>query len=320
MTRVTMLLAAALFVFLGWPPAAQADGHRPLVEAWWVQERLGDPNLVVLDVRNAIDGGGRDAYEAGHIPGAVYSDYINDGWRQPVNDVVGMLPSVEALEDLIGGLGIGNDDHVVVVHAGQSSTDFGSATRIYWTFRTLGHDRVSILDGGMAAWTRESFPLEPGVITRPAEVFTAQYTEQFLVTPAEVRQVVADQSQVLLDGRPSAQFRGEAKHGQARVAGTLPGAVNVPHARVVVADGSNTVPPEALQALLAEHGVPEDAPVITFCNTGHWASILWFALSEIAGREDVRMFDSSMVGWTRDPNNPVVTVEVGDIRAPVAAQ
>ena len=97
------------------------------------------------------DGGGVQAYAAGHIHGSVQSDYDKAGWRVTRNNVPFMVPTVPELEKLIGDLGIDGATHVVVVPAGVNVLDFGSAARTYWTLKYVGVKNVSILDGGIAA-------------------------------------------------------------------------------------------------------------------------------------------------------------------------
>ena len=106
-------------------------------------------------MRSAIDGGGAEAYQKGHIPGAIHSDYDKAGWRVTRGGVPFMLPTLPELEKLIGELGIDEDTHVVVVPAGVHFTDFGAAARTYWTLKVAGVAKVSILDGGYAAWVAE---------------------------------------------------------------------------------------------------------------------------------------------------------------------
>ena len=88
-----------------------------------------DPDLVVLDIRSAIDGGGAEAYAQGHIPGAVHSDYDKAGWRVTRNGVPFMLPTTAELEKLIGELGIDEDSHVVVVPAGVQRDSISARPR-----------------------------------------------------------------------------------------------------------------------------------------------------------------------------------------------
>lgn len=142
------LLAAVLAAPFA-SPALAAQPVKPLVDSAWLKANLKKTDLVVLSTRLRTS---RAVYERGHIPGAIFTHYGKDGWRARTKEgVVGMLPPVPVLEKLIGSLGIGNNSHVVLVPAGASSLDMGTATRIYWALKVLAHDKVSILDGGWKA-------------------------------------------------------------------------------------------------------------------------------------------------------------------------
>lgn len=88
--------------------------------------RLGDKNLVVIDIRTAADGA-QAAFEAGHVPGAIHSDYAADGWRAKIGNAPGMLPPLDHLAALAGRIGITPHDDVVIVPAGTAATDFAAA-------------------------------------------------------------------------------------------------------------------------------------------------------------------------------------------------
>jgi thiosulfate/3-mercaptopyruvate sulfurtransferase len=277
-----------------------------LVDANWLEGQLGQPGLVVLDIRNKIDGGSRQVFEAGHIPGSVYSDYLADGWRVARNDVPGMLPPVPDLERLIGGLGIGNDSHVVIVPAGVSALDYGSATRVYWTFKVLGHDAVSILNGGYKGWVSAG---ARDVQTGPSKVspvtFVADFRPQLLATGEDVEAAVAG-GKTLIDNRPPEQYSGKAKHPKAARAGTIPGAVNVPQDQFFDEKSGQFASFGKLSELWTKQDVAKDSDQIAFCNTGHWASLGWFAAHELLGNDKTRMYDGSMTEWTAKENRPVV--------------
>lgn len=300
------LFTATVALATGFAGAAAAD-ITPLVTPDWLAAELGDEDLVVLDIRNRIDGGSAETFAAGHIPGAVYSNYIDAGWRVEQDGITGMLPPVADLEALIGGLGIDNDDHVVIVHGGTNGgSDFGSATRIYWTFKVLGHDAVSILDGGYAAWAATDGPVATGTVAPEPATFTADFQDALLVDTEEVATAIGDGRTQLLDARPVAQYLGLEKAGPVARAGTLPGAVNVPNTDLVTPEAFSA-DSETVRQLLAEVGLSTDNPQIAFCNTGHWASVGWFALSEIGGFTDVALYDGSMTAWTLDDSRPVQT-------------
>src|SRR5215510_8139509 len=178
--RRLFAIIAVLAATASAPAPALAQGAAtehpgPLVSAAWLKDRLGDPDLVIVDIRSTLDGGGQEGYIKAHVPGAMHSDYDKAGWRVTRNNVPLMLPTVPELEKLIGETGIDEDSHVVVVPAGVHVLDFGSAARVYWTLKALGHKQVSILDGGYAAWTADpTNPVETGVHAPSPRIFTAE--------------------------------------------------------------------------------------------------------------------------------------------------
>ena len=295
---ITSLTSGSLF-------AAQ-----PLVDGDWIEGQLGKSNVVVLDIRNKIDKGSREVYEKGHIPGAIYSNYLEDGWRKKRDDVVAMLPETTDLEQLIGGLGIGNDDHVVLVTAGVSAVDYGSATRVYWTFKVMGHDDVSILDGGYALWTEQGRAVEAGSNRREPKTFTAHYRPELVADRDDVARVVkSGTGAVLIDNRPPVQYSGEKKSGKAARYGAIPGARNIPQSAFYDKSGGKFTSLAQLGDLWQEAGIAEGSEQITYCNTGHWASLGWFASSEILGNKKTRMYDGSMADWSQRMKLPMVNTK-----------
>ena len=127
MRRLLIQFATALALVIA-PVAAFAS---PLVSPAWLSENLDDAKLVIIDLRNKIDEGSYETFLEGHIPGAIHSDYLKDGWRVGRDGVVGLLPEADQFESLARRLGVSDDTHVVLVPAGVSSTDFGSAARAY---------------------------------------------------------------------------------------------------------------------------------------------------------------------------------------------
>lgn len=283
-------------------PAAAADAP-PLVGAQWLNGRLHDADLVVLDIRSAIDGGGAKAYEAAHIPGSVHSDYDKAGWRVTRDNVPFMLPTVPELEKLIGDAGIDEDSRVVVVPAGVNFTDFGSAARVYWTLKVVGVKNVSILDGGVAAWRRAGLPVESGVQKPSPKIFTATLDKSLLAQVGDVEKVEASGNATLIDARPASFFAGKEKAPAVAAYGHIPGALSLDSAEFYDAKTNRLKPKAELAALAAK--VPSAKPVVSYCNTGHWAATDWFVLHEVLGRHQVRLYDGSMVEWTADAHRPV---------------
>ena len=300
LTAIIITIAFSLFFTL------KSYAAEPLVSVDWLNSNLSNEKLIVLDIRNKIDGGSKDAFEANHIPTAVYSNYLEDGWRTTVDGIVGKLPPLKDLEILIGGLGINNDSHVIVVPGGVSSTDFGSAARVYWTFKVLGHNNVSILDGGYAAWIGQlPTQIETGTVNPTTAIFKADFQSKYLATTEDVVNALANNSSVLVDARPEEQFLGKSKSGKALAAGTIPGSFNLQQQTLVEDNTSFFKDAITVAQLVKEVGIESTEGEIAFCNTGHWATVAWFALSEVLGHDNVKNYDGSMVEWTADPARPL---------------
>ena len=122
--RSLFIQFASLLVLVAGPTVAFAS---PLVSPAWLFENMDDNDLVIIDLRNKIDKGSYETFLGGHILGAIHSDYLKDGWRVRRDGVVGLLPEAEQFQSLARRLGVSNNTHVVVLPAGVSSTDFGSA-------------------------------------------------------------------------------------------------------------------------------------------------------------------------------------------------
>jgi len=190
-------LMAVLALALALP--ASAENAAPLVSTGWLKQHLKDPDVLVLDIRSAIDSGGVEAYQQAHIPGAIHSDYDKAGWRVTRGGVPFMLPTLPELEKLIGELGIDEDTHVVVVPAGVHYTDFGAAARTYWTLKVTGVAKVSILDGGVAAWSRDGNATESGPSKPSPKIFTASLNKALLTEANEVQKIEQTGGATLID-------------------------------------------------------------------------------------------------------------------------
>ena len=291
-SRLAAWIAGALLLALSLArPALAAD---PLVSVDWVKANTGKAGVVFVDLRPATE------YLRGHIPGAVNTDYGKGGWREDRADKVPqMLPAkFDHLADVIGKLGIDNKTHVVLVPPGASSTDMGVGTRIYWTFKVLGHDEVSILNGGMVAYAKDKKnPIETGAKKVDARKFDVRLRKEMIVTMDEVKRSL-DGKVLLVDNRPEDNYVGINRHPLAKASGTLPGAKNLPNGWTTVNGGGQFRDKAQLEQLYKLAGVPTSGDQINFCNTGHWASVGWFVSSELMGNKKARLYDGSMTEWT----------------------
>ncbi|HRD75008.1 MAG TPA: rhodanese-like domain-containing protein, partial [Hyphomicrobiaceae bacterium] len=188
----------------------------------------------------------------------------------------------------------------------------GTATRIYWTFKVMGHDKVSILDGGFIGWAsaidaqtkKPVNPLATDDVKPVAKTFKPAFRAEMIVTAEEVKSAAAAGTP-MVDNRPYDFYVGLNKSPAAKRAGTIPGAVSLPEGWLTENGGGRFRTRDQLLKLYRAQSISPTAAHITFCNTGHWASLGWFVSSELLGNKSVRMYDGSMAEWTHDASRPV---------------
>lgn len=271
-----------------------------LVTTGWLAETLGANDLRVLDASWFLPDHGRDPaaeYVAGHIPGALFLDL--DSLADGANSLPSMLPDADAFAARLSALGVGDGDRIVV----YDDSPLHSAARAWWALRTMGARDVAILDGGLAKWRAEGRPLESGAAPAPvAAAFAA--TRGDVVDIAEMKRVIDGGGQVV-DARSPARFAGsEPEPRPGVVPGHMPGAINLPYARLFAADGT-WKRDDALRAAFTDAGVAVDSPVVTTCGSGVTAAVLVFGL-HLLGR-DARLYDGSWAEWGGDPTTAKVT-------------
>ncbi|GAB6052111.1 sulfurtransferase [Magnetospira thiophila] len=280
----------------------------PLVDVSWVVDHIGEPDLLFLDLRPA------PIFRKSHVPGAVPTDYGEDGWRVMIDGVAGLLPDIPDLEALLGRLGISNQTHVVLLPPGNTAWDMGMGTRLYWTLKVLGHDRISLLNGGMRAYfLTPDTPREEGDAVFAPSRFVASPRLHLVADGGWVRKAL-DRGVLMLDSRPTDQYLGLNKTADVARYGTLPGAVSLPGQWLTHDGGGLFREPDTLRRLYDVVGIPLERETITFCNTGHWSTVGWFVHSELLGHPATRMYDASMAEWSQldESHHPMeIKVPVG---------
>ena len=270
----------------------------PLVSTKWLADNLHASDVRIVDASWRMPGNppARAEFLKRHIPGAVFFDL--DEIADHASDLPHMLPSPQRFSDEVGPLGIADDDRVIV----YDDAGIFSAARVWWTFRALGHDQVSVLDGGLPKWLKEDRAVEAGD-TAPSPARYAAATDRKLArTHNDVRAALTDKSSLVFDARPAARFNAEAPEPRPGLRrGHMPGARNIPHASVLAADGTMK-PPDRLRTLFAAEGYAADRPVITTCGSGVTAAVLALAL-EVIGAPEVGLYDGSWAEWGREAND-----------------
>jgi thiosulfate/3-mercaptopyruvate sulfurtransferase len=302
--------------------AIQVPG--PLVDTGWVAAHQAD--VVVLDVRKDAQGflgtppgpGQKPDIKklTGHIPGAVsvpWKQVVTKGAEHGVS-LKAMLPSAEAFEALMRSSGVRQGGAVVIAGLGATAKDQAHATRLYFTLKYFGYDNAALLDGGTAQWALEGRPLaytpESPI---PGDFRVTETRDQMLASTQDVEHAIAAGGAQLVDCRTEDFFLGLTKKGgfvSPEHKGHLPGAKQLPF--ILISDNSGPArlyPVQKLRDVAALKGVDLDAPTIAYCNTGVTASLGWFALHEVLGNTETRLYDGSMHAWsTVDESHAVVSL------------
>jgi thiosulfate/3-mercaptopyruvate sulfurtransferase len=261
----------------------------PVVDTRWLRAH---PEAVIADVRYYLDGRpGRAAYDAGHIPGAVFVD-LHDALADPPSPQRGRhpFPSPEHFAARLGALGIGDDDPVVA----YDDTGGIMAARLVWMLRAIGAE-AALLDGGIQAWDG---PLETRPAARPPQTRTVRaWPTGRLADIDEVARTTAP----LLDARVEARFRGDEEPLDPR-AGHIPGARNVSTAANLAANG-RFLSADELRERLVRDGVGTGETPIAYCGSGVSACHLLLAI-EHAGLGTGRLYPGSWSQWSGDAERP----------------
>jgi thiosulfate/3-mercaptopyruvate sulfurtransferase len=272
-----------------------ATDRQPLVEPAWLEPRLHQPDVRVVEVDVS-----RTAYDAEHIPGAslwnVYADLLQPNYR---------VVDREACRALLERTGITPDTTVVF---------YGYAASLaFWMLQHYGHRRVAFLNGARSAWLAEGRP----TTGEPPSVAPSQYPIEALdaVQPAiradqrQVEAAIGDRRRRLMDVRSVAEYTGERfwptlpPEGDQR-GGHVPGARLVPIEQTWSTDG-RFKPAAELRAYYQANGFTPDTEIITYCAVGGRASQAWFVLTYLLDFPNVRVYDASWIEWGSLPGLPV---------------
>jgi thiosulfate/3-mercaptopyruvate sulfurtransferase len=239
----------------------------------------------------------RAAFEAGHIPGSRFADLVS-GFSDPEGRFAFMRPTATRFASAAGAIGLTNRQHIVVY---DNSTAIWAA-RLWWLFKAFGHDKVSVLDGGLKAWLADSGPLERGPRDFRSTDFAASERPGFFVDQDEVLAIVEGRAK----GRLVCVLRSEVFAGvEQRYSrpGHIPSSVNFPY--VDLRDPDNRLLPDsALRNALAPL-IADDERIILYCGGGVTAAGTALVLT-LLGARNVSIYDGSLSEWSTDPGLPMI--------------
>jgi thiosulfate/3-mercaptopyruvate sulfurtransferase len=283
---------------------------RFVVSADWLQQRLGMPELRILDASFYLPAQKRDAdgeYAAGHIPGAVRFDH--DKIADHSTNLPHMVPSPEYFAQEVGRLGISEND-VIVVYDGPG---IFSAPRAWWLFRIMGAKTVYVLDGGFDNWKAQGRPLETIVPHPKAVTFTPHFDADRVVSLETMRDIVSSEAMQIADARSAGRFAAtEPEPREGMRSGHMPGARSLPSGSFSAQGKFKSL--AELKQTVEEAGIDLSKPVVTSCGSGITAAIITLALESL-GHTDNKLYDGSWSEWGSRADTPVVTGPPTPIKA-----
>lgn len=245
-------------------------------------------NLVVVDVMAA------DVYAKQHVQGAINLPHKELYKPGPVE---GQFKSPEELAAIFGKKGISNTARIVLYDDGSQKY----SSRVWWILKYLGANEVYLLHKEMNQWAAARIPLTATPVAPKAVTFATTVKPEMNCSMAELQKPAGDL--LLLDGREKDEFDGVDKDKRSK--GHLPGAVWLNFKEMQTATGAYKSK-EEITAVAAKYGATPEKPIVVYCQTGIKASVLYLALKEIAGFQQVRYYAGAYAEWASVPENKMV--------------
>tara|TARA_Y100000588_G_scaffold170936_1_gene184821 strand:- start:1006 stop:1851 length:846 start_codon:yes stop_codon:yes gene_type:complete len=279
--------------------------HAPiLVDTNWLHENLDKDQLLIVDATwylPNVNRDGRAEYNQSHIPNTVFWDI--DEISDPNSTLPHMLPPTKIFKKHMNSLGIQNNQHVIV----YDNVKMMTSPRVWWTLRVFGHEKVSVLDGGLNKWKLEGRPTTAETTKTKVTEYNAQMNTNMVQSAQQISENLETSANQIIDARSSARYRGTAPEPRPECrAGHIPGSLNLPFDNLIDPVSGTLRTPDALREKFSEINLDDTRPVVTTCGSGVTACVLTLALNLI-GRTDVTVYDGSWTEWGSRDDTPVET-------------
>lgn len=277
------------------------DSLPPLVSVEWLASNLNNPDLVILDASLPLPNAKpQPESERVQIRNARFFD-IETTFSDTTTSLPHTMPSADAFTEEAQKLGI-NADSVIIVY---DNIGIYSSARPWWMFRAMGHPNVAVLDGGLPAWIKAGYEVEPAH-SEPVQPgnFVANYQPELINNSQDVLAALDDPDQVVFDARSRERFLGEVPEPRAGLRrGHMPNAVSLPF--MAIQESNKMLPQPELERIYG--GLADKNQHLVFsCGSGVTACVLALG-AELAGYENLSVYDGSWSEWGLPSDLPVTT-------------
>lgn len=278
-----------------------------IVSTQEVASMIGKKNIVIVDARP------QEAYLKAHLPNAINLTPTGELFSEKHGVKAASIASNTQLEETLSNAGVLPGDTVIVYSGGDNPAFYlTNATRVIVALKWSGVENVYFMNGGFEKWVDERRPTQSGEVSLPKTKFVISYnTPMTYVFSNFVEWTVNNENKIqLVDARPLAQYTGEFTSDK-RLAkfGHIKGAFDLPVGEYVkkVDNYFLVKTPQEVESMLQKAGIDQSKPIVSYCNTGYFASGLWFIERALFDNELVFTYNGSMVSASRNPNIPIVT-------------
>ncbi len=278
-----------------------------LVETEWLSKNLS--KVFLLDGSWYLPNQKRNPrkeFEKIHIPGSQFFDIelISD----QNNKLPHMIPDSKVFEKHVSNLGLKNLDHIVI----YDGIGLQSAARVWWSFKVFGHQKISILNGGLPKWISENRPTEKKVFKKIKTDYKAHFKKNFVKNYLQVITNIKTKKEELIDARSKGRFDGiEPEPRKELISGNIPGSINLPFQELINQSDLTLKKPEEIKNIFLKKGITFNKPIITSCGSGITACILAFCLHLIE-YEDYSVYDGSWSEWATKKNSPITRKQLNE--------
>ena len=268
---------------------------KPLIDSDWVAKNSCEKNIKVIEV-----GSSSKAFITQHIPCAVYTDFYKDNWRIKKADVPMSLPKIKDLALLIGSLGVSSEDYVILYGRGLTKYNIAEITSVYFTFKYLGHKKISILDGGIKKYTKTwSNDIDIGDNTPKFEKYIPIPNYSILANSSAVSENIKNKLQIV-DSRERDYYLGINKLLDLDYYGTIPKSINLPSEWLLKNRSLSFNNKNVLKSIFDLVEIKQQQKPIFYCYAGLESSLNWFVAHEILGYKGARLYEGSIFDWTKN--------------------